>query len=92
MFSGWPEDLDLLRHAGVRGSRGHPEQGARHLRRLLVPRGPHVRAPHRHTALHRHRPHEDLQHHPQGDRRHRLPPQHHAQGQGAHQETLQVSF
>ena len=31
----------------------------------------------RHSPLHRHRPHEDLQHHPEGHRRNRLPKEHH---------------
>ena len=43
---GWTQDLDLLRHPRVRGSRGHPQQGSRHQRRLLVTRSPHVWAPH----------------------------------------------
>ena len=65
-LSGWAQDMDLLRHPRVCGARGDPQQGPRHLGRLLVPRGPHVRAPDWHSALHRDRPHENLQHHPQG--------------------------
>ena len=36
----WPEDLDVLRHAGVRGPRDHPEQGPQLQRGLLVPGDP----------------------------------------------------
>ena len=67
LSEGWAQNLDLLRHSRVRGPGGHPEQGPRHLRRLLVPWCPHVRAVDRHTAIHRHRPHENLQYYSKGD-------------------------
>ena len=41
----WEEDMDFLRDPGVRGTWDHPEQGAWHLRWLLVVGDPHVRTP-----------------------------------------------
>ena len=47
----WEEDVDLLRNAGIRSARDHPEQRPRHLSRLLVPGDPDVRAADRQVGL-----------------------------------------
>ena len=91
-FTGRSQDVDFLRDARVRGARSDPQQRARHQRRLLVAGRTHVRAPHRHAPFYRIRPHEDVQHHPEGHRRRRVPPQHHPQRLRPHQETLPVHF
>ena len=88
--TGRPKDVDVLRDARVHRARGDPEQGPRHQRRLLVPRRPHVRTANGHAALHRHRPDEDVQHHPEGHRHGGIPAHHHHQRARPHQETLPV--
>ena len=47
---GGEQDVDVLRDPRVRGPGDHSEQGPRPRGRLLVPRRPHVRAPHRNVS------------------------------------------
>ncbi|XP_057682587.1 uncharacterized protein LOC130909771 isoform X1 [Corythoichthys intestinalis] len=85
------QDVDLLRDARLHGTRGHPQQRPRHLRRPLVSRRPALSTPRRQSSVLRRRRRADVQRGAPGPERAGVPRANRPGRRRSHPEVVQVS-